>query len=669
MLVRISPHRARTIAAVSALLGLALTASVSHGQDPGPQPLGIEEYLARDTVGSPVLSPDGTMAAFTVGTKPSWDGERTTRIWLVPTTGGEPRQLTNAAASDWDPRWSPDGEKIAFLSRRTTPPQVFVIRVGGGEASQATSADKGVDDFRWIDAGYLAFVSSEPRDPELEAAEEEANGGYEVGTTATTSSLWRQPIGDSAGAERITDGGFFIDSFAAAPGGNTFALITAPSSDLYEIITGSELRLIDRDGNTLRVERPGRHPFDPEFSPDGREFSVVASSVGFSAADGLFVYQIDRPGGTNLTLDFDPTIVDTQWSDAATVAFSSIRGASCGVYAVSTAGGSVRTLLEPRLVVSEYSGPSADGQLVFVASLGSHDDRLMAHQVGGPPGAARTLYEPAPWLAERTLADTEVIHYPSFDGTELTAVVTLPLPPRPARGAPLLVLPHGGPDGMSLDDFSFLPQLFAQWGLLVFEPNFRGSIGQGREVYTANRGRIGDVDYRDIMAGVDFLIASGRADASRMVVGGWSFGGTMTNWIVGHSTRFRAAVSVAGVSDYVSRYGVSDVNHGEAALWEFGRLLTDDIEFFLAASPIAHLEGANTPTLLLHGEQDRRVPVGQSHEMYRALRELGVEARLVLYPGAGHGISDPHQFRDVLRRWLDWYEVHLSPHGLEAAEH
>jgi dipeptidyl aminopeptidase/acylaminoacyl peptidase len=223
------------------------------------------------------------------------------------------------------------------------------------------------------------------------------------------------------------------------------------------------------------------------------------------------------------------------------------------------------------------------------------------------------------------------------------------------------VLPHGGPDGMSLDDFSFLSQLFAQHGLLVFEPNFRGSIGQGREFYAANRGLIGDVDFRDIMAGVDYLVSSGRVDPSRMVVGGWSFGGTMTNWIVGHSGRFRAAVSVAGVSDYVSRYGVSDINFGEAAQWEFGRLLTDDIGFFVESSPIAHLKGATTPTLLMHGEEDRRVPVGQAHEMYRALKELGVEVRLVLYPNAGHGISNPHQFRDVLRRWLDWYETHLAP--------
>jgi dipeptidyl aminopeptidase/acylaminoacyl peptidase len=630
------------------------------GQDVALQALGIEEYLARQTIGSPVLSPDGATVAFTVGTKTAWDGERITRIWLVPAAGGEMLRLTNAAASDWAPQWSPDGRRIAFLSARTSPPQVFSIAVDGGEARQVTDAEQGVDQFRWLDGGSLAYVTTEPRDPEIESREAEANGGYEVGTTATTSSLWRQSVDDVAAAERITDGSYFISAFAAAPGGGHFALVTAESSDLYQLITAGELRLIDSEGATLRIERPGRGLADPEFAPDGNRFSVVASTIGLSAADGLFVSEIDRPGVVNLTADFDPTIVASHWSGDSSLSFTSIEGTSCGVYVVSAEGGPVRTLLEPELVLFEHAGPNTDGRLVFVASRGRQDERLMVYQVGAPAAAAAALYEPAPWLEERALAVTEVIRYPSFDGTEISAVLTLPLSPHPAEGAPLLVLPHGGPDGMSLDDFSFLPQLFAQRGLLVFEPNFRGGIGQGREFYAANRGRIGDVDFRDIMAGVDFLVETGRADPSRMVVGGWSFGGTMTNWIVGHSRRFKAAVSVAGVADYVSRYGVSDVNHGEAALWEFGRLLSDDIDFFVDSSPISHLKGATTPTLLMHGVEDRRVPVGQAHEMYRVLKELGVEARLVLYPEAGHGISDPRQLRDVLRRWIGWYEAHLA---------
>ena len=642
-------------------LAFVLVAAVAAAATDDAPPLGIEEYLARTTVAEPALSPDGGTVAFTLGEKAAWDDGRRTSVWMIPAAGGARRRLTNPTGSDWGPQWSPDGGCIAFLSSRTDPPQVWVIRVDGGEARPATSAERGVDAFRWIGPDEIAYLSAEARDPELVAAEETAGGGYEVGTTATTSALWRQPLDDPDGAVRVTDGSYQIAAFAAAAGGERFALVAAPSSDLYDVITGSELRLVDGDGTTLWTDRPGRALSDPELSPDGTRLSVVGTTVGFSAADGLFVYDAAGPPGRNLTHAFDPTVLDSSWADDDTLTFTSLEGTSTGIYGVAADGGPVQTLLAPGRVFFGHDGPGPTGLLVFVASSGRTPDALMVHRAGRPPGEATVLVDPNPWLGERALADTELIRYPSFDGTGIDAVLTLPVAPNPRRGAPLLVLPHGGPDGMSLDDFSFLPQLFAARGLMVFEPNFRGSIGGGRELYEGNRGRIGEVDYRDIMAGVDHLVATGRADPERLVVGGWSFGGTMTNWIIGHTGRFRAAVAVAGVSDYLSRYGTSDVNHGEPARWEFGRLPSDDPAFFAASSPIAHLDGCTTPTLLLHGEADRRVPVGQAREMYRALQEHGVESRLVLYPGAGHGIDDPRQLRDVLRRWLDWYASHLRP--------
>ncbi|HSN53662.1 MAG TPA: S9 family peptidase [Candidatus Sulfomarinibacteraceae bacterium] len=644
-------------------LWLVLVAAASAAAGGGSEPITIEAYLGRTTVAEPALSPDGESVVFTVGEKATWDGSRRTSLWLIPSDGGKRRRLTNPAgpsASDWGPQWSPDGARVAFLSSRTAPPQVWAIAVDGGEAMPVTSAERGVDAFRWLGPGEIAFVSAEPRDPGLVEAEAAAGGGYEAGTTATTSALWRQPVDDPGGAQRVTDGARYIAAFAAAPAGAAFALVTAASSDLYDVITDSELRLVDGAGATLWTDRPGRALADPELSPDGTRLSVVAATVGFSAADGLFIYDVAGPPGRNLTGAFDPTILDSSWPDDDTVAFTSLEGTSTGVFAVPAAGGPVRTLLAPGLVLFSHAGPGPDGRMAFVAGSGRAPEALMAHRAGRPVDEAATLFDPTPWLADRTLAATEVVRYRSFDGTEIEAVLTLPAAPPPSSGAPLLVLPHGGPDGMSLDDFSFLPQLFAAQGLLVLEPNFRGSIGGGRELYVGNRGRIGDVDYRDIMAGVDHLVAAGRADPRRLVVGGSSFGGTMTNWIVGHTDRFRAAVAVSGVSDYVSRYGTSDVNHGEPARWEFGRLPSEDLAFYQRSSPIAHLDGCATPTLLLHGELDRRVPVGQAWQMYRALRDRGVEVRLVLYPDAGHGISDPHQLRDLLTRWRDWYASHLA---------
>jgi dipeptidyl aminopeptidase/acylaminoacyl peptidase len=298
--------------------------------------------------------------------------------------------------------------------------------------------------------------------------------------------------------------------------------------------------------------------------------------------------------------------------------------------------------------------------VAFLGSRGHRPPQLYLHRLREDPTEALALFCPNPWLGSRSLAATEVIRYPSFDGHSIEAVLTLPPDHQEGESYPLVVLPHGGPDGMSLDDFGLFAQIFAQEGMVVFEPNFRGGIGYGSEFYAANRGRIGDIDFRDIMAGVDHLCRNGVADPGRLLVGGWSFGGTMTSWIIGHSDRFRAAVTVAGASDYLSRYGTSDINWGEAARWEFKDIPMHDLDRFVRASPIAHLAGCTTPTLIMHGERDARVPVGQAWELYRALRDVGVEVELVLYPDAGHGISAPKQFADVMDRWLDWYQSHLS---------
>jgi dipeptidyl aminopeptidase/acylaminoacyl peptidase len=255
---------------------------------------------------------------------------------------------------------------------------------------------------------------------------------------------------------------------------------------------------------------------------------------------------------------------------------------------------------------------------------------------------------------------TKVINYPSFDGYTIEAVLTLPPSYDRTKKYPLMVLPHGGPDGMSLDDFGLFGQLFAQEGIIVFEPNFRGGIGFGSEMYQANRGRLGDIDYKDIMEGVDHLIEEGVADPEKLAVGGWSYGGYMTNWIIGHTDRFKAAVSVAGIANTVSMYAQSDINHGDLARWEFKGVPVLNMENFRRSSPIEFLYNCTTPALILHGEADDRVPVAQAWELYRALTDLGVEVQMVLYPGAGHGISAPKQFVNVASRWVEWYKRFIN---------
>jgi len=651
--------RSTTLRAIHTALVLAL--AVISVATAAPQPLTIEEYLGRKTMGEAGFSPDGAWIVTTIGEKASWDGERVRHLWLIPAGGGDARQLTTASTSDWGPQWSPDGGRIAFLSERAGDPQVFVIDIHGGEAIQATRAKEGVSAFTWAGGDHLATVTLEPRPAELTAAEETAGGGWVAGTTARTSALWLVRANGEGDPTRITDGSVFVAEVRASADGGRFALLTAPDSDLYSSLAAGRIVVIDRGGKELAALAQGRAPSSPMLSPDGRHLAAVASTVGLSARDGLFAVNVDTGETRNLTSGFEPTILDASWLDDRTLSFLTVRGTACGIYRVGLAGGEPAPLLAPHWATSAYTVHPASRRLAFAGGRGHNPPALYVHSFGEEPAAARPLLTPIPWLADRPLARTRVLRYPSFDGQPIEAVLTLPAS---AEGVeppfPLVVMPHGGPDSMSLDDFDIFAQLFAQAGLATLAPNFRGGLGYGNAFYAANRGLIGDIDYRDIMAGVDSAVRLGIADPRRLLVGGWSFGGTMTNWIIGHETRFRAAVVVAGVSDYVSRYATSDVNHGEAARWEFARLPAEDLDFFVRTSPLPHLAHATTPTLILHGENDDRVPVGQAWETYRMLRDAGVEAELVLYPGAGHGISNPKQFADLARRWVEWYTERLA---------
>jgi dipeptidyl aminopeptidase/acylaminoacyl peptidase len=266
-----------------------------------------------------------------------------------------------------------------------------------------------------------------------------------------------------------------------------------------------------------------------------------------------------------------------------------------------------------------------------------------------------------PEINKRICVTSEIINFKGAEGDSIQAVLTLPPGYNPQTKYPLMVLPHGGPDGVSLAGFSTIPQLLAQEGFLVYEPNYHGSIGYGSKFYESNRGRFGNIDFKDIMFGVDHLIASGRADYAKMVVGGWSYGGYLTNWIIGHTDRFKAAVTVAGISNMVSMYSESDINYADLARWDVTGVPVLDMEKFELSSPINFLKYCKTPTLILHGTGDNRVPSGQSWQIYRALLDIGVETKMILYPDAPHSINnDPRFYADVLNQWINWYNNHLT---------
>ncbi len=615
-----------------------------------------QDFLAMSSLTSPKISPDGTQIVYVFGEKENWDSPANSNLWLISTDGTKRMMLTNSDKNDSDPLWSPDGSKIAFLSDRSGKSQVHLISLSGGESHQVTFAENGVDSYKWIDTAAIACVSPVSRDADLIKAEEEAGGGYVIGTKETTSHLWIQSLIDKNETKKITDGTYYIMDMCPSPGGKYFVMTTSNNSDLYNQITDNIVRLIDRDNNELFTFKGAEAFEDVGFSPDGTKISFTGNTVGYSSNNSLFIYDLKTKELKNLTEKFDPTMRSVQWLDNKTITFLTLRRSYAGVYGITVEDNNIQAFLEPYFVTFDYSINSSIDSLCFYGTRGQNPSKLYVHHCGDAASDAKSIYSPNEWITEKDLASTKVIRYPSFDGYTIEAVLTLPPDYDQTKKYPLMVLPHGGPDGMSLDDFGLFGQLFSQEGIIVFEPNFRGGIGFGSEMYEANRGRLGDIDYKDIMAGVDYLIEEGIADPERLVVGGWSYGGYMTNWIIGHTDRFKAAVSVAGIANTVSMYAQSDINHGDLARWEFKGVPVLNMENFRHSSPIEFLHNCTTPTLILHGEADDRVPVAQAWELYRALTDLSVEVQMVLYPGAGHGISAPKQFADVTTRWVQWYK-------------
>jgi dipeptidyl aminopeptidase/acylaminoacyl peptidase len=262
-------------------------------------------------------------------------------------------------------------------------------------------------------------------------------------------------------------------------------------------------------------------------------------------------------------------------------------------------------------------------------------------------------------LRDWAVARTEVVTWKNREGTSLEGVLTVTGHAQVGHPPPLLVMPHGGPDWTSLDTWNAWAQYFAARGYSVFEPNYRGGLGYGRAFYEANRGRLGEIELTDIESGVDALIAAGKADPARLFYGGWSWGGYLSAWTLGHTDRYRAIMVGAGVVDVVLQYVTSDINHGAAADWEYKGRPWAQPEAFERANPARFLGNARTPTLIMHGEADSRVPFVNAQLLYRALADRGTKVALWAYPREPHGFQEPAHVEHLMETWAAFFDEHL----------
>ncbi|MHC9085993.1 S9 family peptidase [Luteimonas sp. RIT-PG2_3] len=663
----------------SLVLLLCLLAPALQARD-----LKIDDLSRLADVDDIQVSSDGLRVAYVVGTIDAGADKRNRQVWSVDWSGGVPVQLTRGEQSASTPRWSPDGQSLAFLRegpKAERGDQVWLLDRRGGEAAMLTDLEGGVSDFAWSpDGKRLALLHRPTPAPAKDADGEEIprpvvidrfqfksdGDGYRQKQAARRIHLFdiasRQSTVLNAGAESDEEAPTW------SPDGTRIAFLGNRDKDA-DRSDSSKLYVSDaRAGATPRqlTDFPGRGSDGPlAWSPDGTRIAFVRGDV-----PKYWLYSQPRlavvpVAGGEAQVQVLTEALDRDVSDPV----FSADGRSIDVLVTDTRN-------RYRLRVSAADGKTqplsaADGVISAVHSGGGHTAVLFSHDdrpnevyaIASGKLRALTAHNAA-LLAEVTLARSEDIQFTASDGVEVHGLLTRPPGKSGARGLPTVLWIHGGPYGQDEHVFDTERQVFAANGYAVLQINYRGGNGRGRAFGRGIHGAWGTRDVADLLEGVDHVVASGVADPKRLVVGGWSQGGILTNYLIATDTRFRAASSGAGAGNHISLYGSDQYVYGYEQ--EFGTPWKNTETWLKMSRPFFQADRIRTPTLYVGGLADFNVPIVGGEQMYQALQSQGVPTQLVIYPGEHHGISRPSFVRDLFTRYLDWFGKHLGT-GLPTA--
>ena len=645
----------------------------------GTRPWTMDDVLTVRTVSDPQVSPDGKWVAYGVSDL-NFDGtDYNTDIWLVSSDGGEPRRLTNSPVADEFPRWSPDGKTLAFLSDRPRPGvkaddakpaadeakrQVWLIRPDGGEAGMLSDAKGGVSEFEWaLDGRKLAYLSKEPKSEDRKKKEKDKDDAWTPSQLYPWNRLWAIELA-SKKAVQLTSGDLHVTGFSLSPDGKQ-AVYAGQPTPLIPDQFNSDLYLVPTAGgrSTPLVQRPGIDN-SPSWSPDGKWIAFVSQdgkNSGWFSNNSLCTVSASGGRASNLTSAFDERVQGLGggglvWgANSKFVTFQANAHTAQHLYRVALDEGTPRPLT---------SGPEVNGSLsydeqgkvaVFLREDGEHPREVV--RVRLPDGAPEVITDTNPQVRLLQSFKKELVSWKGADGLDIEGLLIYPAGYRAGQKAPLVLNVHGGPAGTHSNTFSagsriYPWPLFAQKGYAILMPNPRGSGGYGAEFRAANVRDWGGKDYQDLMAGVDAMVERGVADRNRLAVCGWSYGGFMTSTVVTKTDRFRAAVVGAGVTDLISMAGTCDIpefNESYFSSWPW-----EDPQVYVDHSAVLHAGNVKTPTLVVHGEKDERVPTSQGWEFYSALKKVGVPTDLLLLPRQPHGPREPKLQRTVAEWTLDW---------------
>jgi dipeptidyl aminopeptidase/acylaminoacyl peptidase len=652
--------------AVFALLQVSMLgtfALAGAGQTPT-----IEQSLNLKSAAGPRISPDGRYVAYQVQ-KTNWEENAfETEIWIATTSTGERYQLTNAKKSSTNPQWSPDSKRIGFLSDRDGKRQIYLIAPNGGEALQLTNVESGVSALNWSpDGRRIAFTSADP-DTKARKDRKEKFGEFEtVHADYTFTHLWMIDVpaevqGKKPEPSRLTEGSSFsVSAFSWSPDSSRIAFSAAKDPDLGTSDT-SDIYVLNVSDKAIKKIVDTKGPDgNPVWSPDGRQIAYqTANGREFFYYSNSYIAVVPAEGGAPrvLTESFDESPNLIEWARDG-IYFSSLQKTSSSLFRLNHTTKAIEQVSGPSVFGSSQFSFTADFKQVAFVGAGAND-YAEVYVSTLRPFQPKRLTAMGDQLKDFRLATREVIQWKSTDGTPIEGVLIKPADFDPSKKYPLLVVIHGGPTGVDTPvirgDRYYPIEIFAAKGAVILRPNYRGSAGYGETFRSLNVRNLGVGDYWDVISGVDHLIERGIVDRDRVGAMGWSQGGYISAFITCSSDRFKAVSVGAGISDWMTYYVNTDIHpftrqYLKATPWS-------DPEIYQKTSPISYVNKAKTPTLIQHGELDKRVPIPNAYELRQALEDRGVPVKMIVYKGFGHGIDKPKQQRAVMEHnneWFSWW--------------
>ena len=624
--------------------------------------LSIDEILDMSRPADAQIHPDGDQVAYTrastVGEKGNHRGS--SEIWLTSGPSSD-RRLTASGSHAHRPRWSPDGKRLAYLGvvRGSRRHQLCLLDRDWGGARVLTDLKQGISSFAWSPAGDAIMLLVTDLEPEEVAKRKKSGGDWiEYETHHRYDRLWRYDF-KSGETSQISQEDVQVFEYAWSPDGSQIVAIITDQPYRWTWYN-ARLALIDVESGAVRtLYAPDKQLARPAWSPDGSTISVISCIFSDEGMTGGDVILIDPTSGQsrNVTAGHPRSYLECHWSARSDSILTPAVEDGAPVICRLSLNGACTALWSEQVSLMAFGGGalsvSRDERQVAIVTSDSRtppDVRLGAVAVDAVEWKQMT--ETNPDVSGRVANQVQTIHWKSFDDRSIQGLLRWPdRDEGDDTPLPMIVLVHGGPTGLS--DYGFpdnrsngWAHLLAERGYLCFFPNYRGSMGFGTEFAELNNRDLGGGDLEDVLLGIDYCIEQGWADADRLGIGGWSYGGYLTPWAVTQTPRFKAAVSGASITNWTSFHGVSTIQGFDET---FNRTDPHNADgFYTFRSPIYNLDPVQTPTLFLHGEKDPVCPVGQAYEMWRGLKERGVESELVVYPREPHGFREREHVRDMI---------------------